>query len=593
MPAAAPFPAARGLPMREHSMRQQGAGAKTSAWVTVVLSAAGAVAVLVGAYSALGSKDNEALESPLMLSVARQLLRGPWELYGPFDGLNPLVIIHAPLYYHLAALLAWPLYRAGFEAVSAAQVAGRSLSFLGLVWTLAIAYRLARSGGMPRRVGWWAVLLIASSAVVGVMPYSVRPDMLGVALQTTGVFLILSVLQSERPSGTITAAAFAAFGLAFCVKQQYVVAPALSTVLLVTAVARGRISSRLVGRGLLTGLAVVLVVYGIEELATAGRMSQAVFRAASNVRVVHPGSGEYASIVFVATIGRSSGLIVMLMAVGLTAAGARDRVGPRALVLAGALIMGLIAAHSLGQLLPTDVAQLNPFVGFIILVAGLVFVIPASFLLAHQTLLASRLDQVLWVYVAAELGCVATLALLSTGVWVNYAIQATVFGAVLVARGLERALEHASLPRQVVPPILAVLVVFASGNGEAMVTARHRDVEQLALDEIIHEQVKRPSTEFFVVARPGSNRLNGRLDLVYDHWLYPVFESIHQAQPRSVWLQQALMSGSIRFVVNTSDSPKIDGLGTTLPQLGYLADFKLGPFYVWKRFPQVVAPSPR
>ncbi len=39
-----------------------------------------------------------------MLSVARQLVFGPSELYGPFGGSNPLVLIHAPLYYRAAAL---------------------------------------------------------------------------------------------------------------------------------------------------------------------------------------------------------------------------------------------------------------------------------------------------------------------------------------------------------------------------------------------------------------------------------------------------------------------------------------------------------
>jgi hypothetical protein len=524
------------------------------------------------------------------------LVRGPWELYGPFGGLNPLVIIHAPVYYHLAALAAVPLHRAGFESVQAALVAGRLLSFVGLVWTMAIAYRLARSGGMPRRVGWWAALLIAASPAVGVMPYCIRPDMLGVALQTTGVFLVLSVLRSERPSRTSTVAAFAAFGLALCVKQQYVVVPALSTIFLIKESLSGRISFDLVARGLLTGLAVVLVVYGTEELASAGRMSQAVFRAASNVRVVHPGSGEYASIVVVAIIGRSSGLIAMLMAVGLTAAGARDGIGPRALVVAGSLMTGLIAAHSLAQLVPTDVIKWNALFGlfgFVMMLASLVLVIPTCFLLARRTLLAVRLDRVLWVYLAAELAWVVILAWLSSGVWVNYAIQAIIFGAVLVARGLGRALEQTNLPGHVFPAVVAVLVVFLAGGGDAMVTTRHRDVDQLALDEIIHEQLKRPSTEFFVVDRPGSNRLNGRLDLVYDHWLYPVFESIRQAQPRSVWLQRALVTDPTRFVVNTSNSPNIDGLGATLPELGYLADIKLGPFYVWKRYPLYVAPLPR
>ena len=101
---------------------------------------------------------------------------------------------------------------------------------------------------MPRRVGWWAVLLIAASPVVGVMPYAVRPDMLGIALQTTGVFLVLSVLRSERPRGIILAAAFAAFGLASCVKQHYVAAAAISTLFVISAWLRGRLSFNLVAR---------------------------------------------------------------------------------------------------------------------------------------------------------------------------------------------------------------------------------------------------------------------------------------------------------------------------------------------------------
>ena len=71
------------------------------------------------------------MESPLMLSVARQLVVGPWELYGPFGGSNPLVLIHAPLYYRAAALLAWPMARAGLHPVDAARLAGRLISALG------------------------------------------------------------------------------------------------------------------------------------------------------------------------------------------------------------------------------------------------------------------------------------------------------------------------------------------------------------------------------------------------------------------------------------------------------------------------------
>src|SRR5262245_392899 len=88
-----------------------------SAWVLAVLAIAAAIAIGVGVRRASSPQDAEALESPLLLSVARQLHRGPWELYGPFGGRNPLVLIHAPLYYHLAALLAWPMARAWLDPV--------------------------------------------------------------------------------------------------------------------------------------------------------------------------------------------------------------------------------------------------------------------------------------------------------------------------------------------------------------------------------------------------------------------------------------------------------------------------------------------
>ena len=270
------------------SSKQRRAGAWASAWVMAVLAVSAAVAAGIGVLLALSLQDAEALESPLMLSVARQLSNSPWELYGPFGGRNPLVLIHAPLYYHLAALLAWPMARAGLDPVTAALAAGRSLSMLGLALTLAAAWRLARLDGVPARAGWLAIFLLASAPVVGVIPFAVRPDMLGVALQTIGVLLVLSVLRSERPRGTTLSAAFASFGLAICVKQHFIVGPLVSTCLLLAAWRRGQVAFRSIVRGLLTGVTLVLVVYGTEELATEGRMSQAVFLAAANAARVHP-----------------------------------------------------------------------------------------------------------------------------------------------------------------------------------------------------------------------------------------------------------------------------------------------------------------
>ncbi len=125
-------------------MQDQTNGSVMPHWITAILAIAATVMVAYGISIAVQKPDTEPLESPLMLAVARQLIHGPSELYGPFGARNPLVIIHAPLYYHLAALLAWPLFGAGVDAVTAALIAGRGLSFLGFCGTMAAAYRLVR-----------------------------------------------------------------------------------------------------------------------------------------------------------------------------------------------------------------------------------------------------------------------------------------------------------------------------------------------------------------------------------------------------------------------------------------------------------------
>ena len=92
--------------MSEPVSESQSAGSRfggwVSVWFTVVLAVSAAITVGFWLFTALGEADTESLESPLMLSVARQLMVGPGELYGPFGGRNPLVLIHAPLYYRVA-----------------------------------------------------------------------------------------------------------------------------------------------------------------------------------------------------------------------------------------------------------------------------------------------------------------------------------------------------------------------------------------------------------------------------------------------------------------------------------------------------------
>ncbi len=122
--------------MKEVMKLDERAGAWASAWITAMLSISASVAIAFGVWMALDTADTEPLESPLILSVARQLDHGPWGLYGPFGRQNPLVLIHAPLYYHLAAILAYPFKSAGVDAITAARVAGRAISLFALLVTL-------------------------------------------------------------------------------------------------------------------------------------------------------------------------------------------------------------------------------------------------------------------------------------------------------------------------------------------------------------------------------------------------------------------------------------------------------------------------
>src|SRR5262249_16794907 len=161
-------------------------------------------------------------------------------------------------------------------------------STFGLALTLVSASRLARLGGAARWAGWSAALLAAATPVFGGLPFEVRPDMLGVGLQTTGVLILLAALVEDRPRHAALLPPFAWFALAVCVKQQFLVTPAMGTVLILAAWANGRVNARAIARVLLASAAIVLVCYGLEEWATGGRMSRSVFVAASSVARVHP-----------------------------------------------------------------------------------------------------------------------------------------------------------------------------------------------------------------------------------------------------------------------------------------------------------------
>jgi hypothetical protein len=549
--------------------------------VSAVLAAAAVVAMATGSLRGISPADTDPMESPLALAVARQLLAGPWEIYGPYGAKNVLVLIHAPFYYHLAALWAWPLHAGGLSVATASLVAGRLLSLVGLAITLATAYRFARLGGAPARAGWWATALVASSPIVGAMAFTVRPDMLGVALQTTGVFLVCRALTDPARPGI--AGAFAVFALALCLKQHYVVSPLVCALVLVAAWRRGRIGLKELERAALTGIVIVVVAYAAEELATGGRMSQAVFRAAAQAARVHPGDFVRAVIVGFAVAGQSSGIVAVLIAAGLAGLDPARRPGTRVVLIAGIALLACIAVRSCRDFSEHSLKTWELHFTSFTVAASIAVVLPACFVLARRLLLPDPIDRVLLIALTAEGVVLLALGYASTGAWVNYGMQAAVFLAILTARSLSRACAGTLSLRGALAIAVAVCIVLIAACATAVTIERRQRVEGGIIRYIL-DYYQRPSTEFFFVGRPGQNRLNGRLDLVYDDWLYPVFESLRLAEPRSVWLVRALgPSGSIRYVVNTSESPEIEGLGVSLPQLGYSRRHQLLPFYTWER----------
>ena len=199
--------------------------------------------------------------------------------------------------------------------------------------------------------------------------------------------------------------------------------------------------------------------------------------------------------------------------------------------------------------------------------------------------LASRaigIDAALWVYVVVELVLAMLMARASTGAWLNYAIPATVLAAALAARGLARAL-NTRTPRWVaLPAALAALAVLAS-SVYGIREVQQREYLEHAITEQIYDHWKWPRSSYFFTDRPGINRVNGRLELVHDDWLYPVFESLRLAEPRSHWLGTAIVSGPVRAVVAPNDRSFIEGTTIDLRRLGFHSDSSLGPFYVWTR----------
>jgi hypothetical protein len=420
------------------------------------------------------------------------------------------------------------------------------------------------------------VLLIAATPIFSGFQVAVRPDMAGVALQTIGVLLVLRALEGKPPAGPWLEWAYAAFGLAVCVKQHFVMAAAVSTGLLTAA----GWPSKGILRGGLVALGIVVGVYGLEWLATGGRIWQAAIVAAGAVGRVHAADWDHVWIAFLRVTEKTTGLILLLAAAGLSTVVAQPGLGRTIIAVVGTVVIGMIVGLFAVQAIADDLDA-----GALALIGTFftVMVIPVCALVARSSFLGSRIDGSLWIYLAAELALCTVLFRMTTGAWDNYAIQAVVVAAVLAARAVSRAAVVASSPRVLWPLALTVLGVLPSAASDLAFAAIQTRADRAAVEEIV-AHVRRPPSALFFAGRPGLNRVHGRRELVYDDWLYPVFEQLGLAEPRSRWLGPAVASGPIRVVVQTSQSPRVDGVEPTLYALGYRHDIRVAPsFYVWTR----------
>jgi hypothetical protein len=142
------------------------------------------------------------------------------------------------------------------------------------------------------------------------------------------------------------------------------------------------------------------------------------------------------------------------------------------------------------------------------------------------------------------------------------------------------------LPAQAVFAVaLAVLAVPAFALTDASEIVARRRQESSLVRRLFERTDANPGSVFFA-DRPGLNRVHGRADLVYDPWLYPVFEGMGLAEPRSVWLARALETGPVWVIVTSTPQTQIEGIPLGLPELGYALRMRLGPWLVWTRKPR-------
>ncbi|MHB1558755.1 MAG: hypothetical protein ACYC61_14980, partial [Isosphaeraceae bacterium] len=500
---------------------------------------------------------------------------------GPFGRSNPLVLIHAPLYYRIAALLAWPLAKGGLHPAEAARIAGRVLSFAGLIGTIWAAARLARLGGVPRGSGWWAAGLIASSPVLAGFPMAVRPDLLGVALQTWAVVLAAEEVQAtaagNRPGRRLVIASVL-FGLAACVKQHLVIAWIIVAAWVMANSLRTRMSLDRLSQAVIPGALTAFLLDVGEWLATDGRIWGAAFVAATYVGTVHPGGWIHVATVIAAMSGKGAGLAAAAFAGVLGARGTTRNwvVGPGAALVAAIVVTAWLQLWWPG---PWIAASLS-----IASLAGLGLAAVGWIAPARLLDTPGPIHRLLLGLLAVEVIVLIALSWTSSGAWINYGLSAMVTAAVLTARTLARVPAASSSLRRTLPA-LASLAILSSALMDAKVELNRRRIEQKALNDMF-VALGVPRSTYFFADRPGLNRMIGRLDMVYDDWLYAAFERAREAEPRSRWLRSFLEAPSAAtVVVLESDRREVDGVPVPLEALGFEPAGRYGSFRAWSRIP--------
>jgi hypothetical protein len=248
----------------------------------------------------------------------------------------------------------------------------------------------------------------------------------------------------------------------------------------------------------------------------------------------------------------------------------------------GTALVGLaLAMPVVEQLRPSFNSSL---IGIVSIFVCLFVVIPACLIFDRHFLFGSWLDVQLGLFAVAELFIVVPLFRASTGAWVNYAIQGTIFAAILTARAMSRAFDDVRLVKALIPLSVVPVVLLAIEIKDDYRTYLNRRLDRLEVQMCLDYLKDAKAAELFFAGSPARTRAYGRTELVFDDWLYPVFEAVHLAEPRTTWLGRALTDGPVRFVITTSEDPVIDGVRERLESLGYVSRFKITSLYVWERF---------